>query len=214
MPPWLLPVAGLAANAFSSVLGYKGAQKTNKINQVEAAKNRQFQREMRNTSWQAGVADMEAAGINPALAYSQGGAAVPGGSMAHPAQNPMHSAMQMRQMEKSIDLLDRQIDKADTEEEILYQKFRTDKWKSDYLLGIQGDRQPILELTEGEIEAVLAGGSSARALARRNIAGAKVTEPMAQIAEDLIIPFINTFMEGLGRVNRGARKIPIIGRKR
>ncbi len=46
----------------------------------EAQTQMQFQERMRNTEWQAAVADMEKAGINPALAYSQGGASSPGGS--------------------------------------------------------------------------------------------------------------------------------------
>lgn len=41
-----------------------------------------FQREMSNTQWQRGVEDMQAAGVNPALAYSHGGAAAPSGSAA------------------------------------------------------------------------------------------------------------------------------------
>ena len=49
---------------------------------AEAAKNREFQREMANTSYQRGMEDLRKAGLNPMLAYSQGGAIVPTGSMA------------------------------------------------------------------------------------------------------------------------------------
>ncbi len=54
----------------------------NRARGKEAQKNRDFQERMRNTEWQAAVADMEKAGINPALAYSQGGASSPTGAVA------------------------------------------------------------------------------------------------------------------------------------
>lgn len=51
-------------------------------NQFSAQKEMDFQREMADTQWQRGVADMQAAGLNPALAYGQGGNAAPSGASA------------------------------------------------------------------------------------------------------------------------------------
>lgn len=55
-------------------------------NAIEAAKNRDFQAQMSNTQYQRAVGDMEAAGLNPMLAYSQGGAGTPSGASASVGQ--------------------------------------------------------------------------------------------------------------------------------
>lgn len=54
----------------------------NAFNASEAQKNRDWQEQMSNTSYQRAVADMRAAGINPYYAMSQGGASTPAGGSA------------------------------------------------------------------------------------------------------------------------------------
>lgn len=79
------PISGAAmigAAGVTSAASYFGQQSANRANRREAGKQRKWQEQMSNTSYQRARADMEAAGINPLMAVNNGGAGTPGGAMA------------------------------------------------------------------------------------------------------------------------------------
>lgn len=75
----------------SSILAGVGGIFSAYATQREAQRNRDFQRMMSDTSYQRAVNDMRAAGINPMLAFAQGGSSTPSGSMASYG-NPLDTA--------------------------------------------------------------------------------------------------------------------------
>jgi len=79
--PGLWGMAGnLAGPLFQGGLSFLGGERANAANARQAQNQMDFQRQMSDTSYQRGTADMQAAGLNPMLAYSQGGASSPGGA--------------------------------------------------------------------------------------------------------------------------------------
>lgn len=70
---------------------------TNLASAQSVDKQLAFQERMSNTQYQRGMADMKKAGLNPILAYKQGGASAPSGA-AYTAQNPGLLKAQAAQM--------------------------------------------------------------------------------------------------------------------
>lgn len=77
-----LPLLSAVAPLVSSAVNYFSTKDTNKENARQAELNRQFQANQSATAYQTATKDMKAAGLNPMLAYSQGGAQAMSGSTA------------------------------------------------------------------------------------------------------------------------------------
>lgn len=106
-----LPLAASLAigSAVPAVASFFGAKSQNKANRAMAREQMGFQERMSSTAYQRSIADMRKAGINPMLAFQQGGASSPGGASARmenviePAVSSAKGGIMMRSELKSME---------------------------------------------------------------------------------------------------------------
>lgn len=187
-------VAGFLGGERASHLDRREAERNRAFQAGEAGLNRSFQERMRNTEWQSAVADMESAGINPALAYARGGASSPsgamaGGSQAAPARDSVSSAMQAVRMRQDMELTKQTIAKTTADAEAARSLADRERVRNigygfqrrDGALAIDFQMPGLIDETRAGIAERMSAASRADAMARITGMGGQVAQGFEQI---------------------------------
>jgi len=181
-------VAAPIIGGISSALGQTSA---NRANRQLAREQMAFQERMSSTSWQRGVADMRSAGLNPMLAFQQGGASSPVGSSAQmqnvvpDAARTASSAVEAAMVRKQMKLLDMQVNltgqqamKAGAEAQVANRASQWDARKFEFYFDQNGrPKEQFRRVLEAEFGQNLA--TSARSLSEAQLAALSVPERKA-----------------------------------
>ena len=93
---WVKTLAPIVGSVAGGIIDKASSDAANKANAQNVQAQIEFQRDQNASAYQRAVADMRAAGLNPALGYKQGGAQ--SGSGAAATRNPVMHGQRLSQM--------------------------------------------------------------------------------------------------------------------
>lgn len=121
-------IKDIAGPLIGGLFGFGGQASANAANARMARDQMAFQERMRSTQWQTAVEDIKKAGLNPSLAYGQGGAGTPTGASSvqqntgtaaiEGATSAFGAVQQLRRNAAEIDLIHAQAEKARNEAQV------------------------------------------------------------------------------------------------
>lgn len=218
--PIIAPIAAAGITALGSYMGNRAARQ-------ESKRSRTFQAKMRSSQWQAAVADMEAAGLNPALAYQQGPGSSLGGAMAQqsdPIGGAVSSAMHARRLHAELDQIEAGTQKLKSEKRVAdYAADMSQARLAAYGVERTGDGSIRFDLDPGHLPRMTREIDAAIALSeargkREGLTG-DIMQPLADLSDRLgeLLPILGLISQlspgGIVRGFNRRKNVPLKSRR-
>lgn len=183
MGPILAAAIPAVASLAGGLFGMQGQTDANQANAHQAKLNRDFQERLSNTSFQRGVADIKAAGLNPAMAYGHGGASSPSGAQAQ-IQNALgHTGSGISAAGATAATIAAQVAKIREETRSIQYERNLKAWQSQWHNAILGN-ESTLKAAEAQYKTAAIGPESFWIQQRRQAeADIKLTESHARTSK-------------------------------